>query len=107
MSGTLPSAHTTDRMSLEFFKFDSAWVTSGSRRYQHQNGRIAENDMAAIQNPAVAVLPLPAEGGNLRPVGGYNERKQKKNEKKRQRFVISSDPSFSIRIDGRLTGAHR
>ena len=60
------------------------------------------------KNPAVAVLPLPAAGGNLRVGGrGYNERKQKNEKKKRQRFVISSDPPFSIRIDGRLTGVHR
>ena len=35
-------------------------------------------------DPAVAVLPLPAVGGNLRVGGrGYNERKQK-NEKKKE-----------------------
>ena len=41
-------------------------------------------------------------------VGGGTMRGSKKmKKKKRQRFVISSDPPFSIRIDGWLTGVHR
>ena len=41
------------------------------------------------KNPAVAVLPLPAAGGNLRVGGrGYNERKQKKKKEATLRDLL-------------------
>ena len=88
MSRTLLLAHTTDRMSLKKCIKLNEKIPHG---LQAAAGGISIKWGGSLKmiwqqsnDPAVAVLPLPAAGGNLRVGGrGYNERKQK-NEKKKE-----------------------